>query len=97
MPHYPYPRALGPIALQQVQRAAIEQTLLYGVPFAGGAHGELAKLIRENEPADCRADAEEQCEIGEYEECVLRAVSNAPVEIRLVFDEGEKVHFDDCK
>lgn len=71
MPHYPYPRALGPIALQQVQRAAIEQALLYRVPFAGGAHGELTKLVRENEPADCRADAEEQREIGKYQESML--------------------------
>ena len=28
MPHDPYPRALGPVALQQVQRSTIEQALL---------------------------------------------------------------------
>ena len=97
MPHDPYPRALGPIALQQVQRTAIKQALLYGVPFARSAHGKLAEFVCEYEAADCRTDAEEQREIGEYEERVLRAASDAPVEIRLVFDEGEKVHFDDCK
>jgi hypothetical protein len=97
VPHDPYPRALDAIALQQVKGAAIEQALSYGVLFAGCAHGEVAKLDREYEAADCCADAEEQRKIGEYEERVLRAVSDGSVEIRLVFDEGEKLHFDDCK
>jgi hypothetical protein len=97
MPHDPDPRAFGPVALQEVQRAAVEQALLYGVPFTGGAHGELTELVREDESADCRADAEEQREIREYEERVLRAVSDASVEIRVVFDEGEEVDLDDCK
>jgi len=97
MPHDPYPRAFGPIALQQVQRAAIEQALLYGVSFTGGTHGELAKLVREYDPADCSADTEEQREIGKYEERVLRAVAGASMEVRVVFDEGQKLYFDDCK
>ena len=97
MPHDPYPRALGPIALEQVQRAAIKQALLYGVPFAGSTHGKLAEFVCEYEAADCRADAEEQRKIGEYEERVFRVVSDAPMEICLIFDEREKVHFDDCK
>jgi len=98
VPHDPDPRALGPVALQQVQCAAIEQALLYGVPFPGGPHWELPELVREDESADCCADAEEQREIGEYQERVLRAISDdASVEICFVFDEGEKVDLDDCK
>lgn len=99
MPHDPNPRALGPVALQQVQRAAVEQALLYGVPFPGGAHGELPELVREDEPADRRADAEEQREIREYQESVIRAsIADASVvEIRVVFDEGEEVDLDECK
>jgi len=95
VPHDPDPRAFGPVALQEVQRAAVEQALLYGVPFAGREHGELAEFVREDEAADGRADAEEEREIREYQERVLRAVSDAPVEIRLVFDEGEEVDLDD--
>ena len=97
VPHDPYPRAFGPVALQQVQCAAVEQALLYGVPFAGGAHGEFAELVREDESADRRAHAEKQREIREYQEGVLRAGSDASVEIRFVFNEGEEVDLDDCK
>ena len=97
MPHDPDPRAFSPVALQQVQCAAVEQAVLYGVAFAGGTHGERAELVREDESADGRAHAEEEREIREYQERVLRAVSNAAVEIRLVFDEGEEVNLDDCK
>ena len=75
-----------------VQRTAIEwsRVLLIKVPSPGGSHWELLKIVREGESADGRADAEEQTEIGEYQEGVLRAVSDGTlVEIRIVFDEGE--------
>jgi len=72
-----------------IQRT-IEWTLLIKVPNPGGPHWELAKIVREDEPADGRAGAEEQGEIGEYQEGVLRAVSDGTlVEICFVFDEGE--------
>ena len=66
MPHDPYPRALGAVSLQQVQSAAVEHALLDRVLFSRCPHGELSELIRQDESADRRADAEEECGVCEY-------------------------------
>jgi len=66
MPHDPYPRALGAVTLQQVQSAAVEHALLYRILFSRRPYGELSELIRQDESADRRADAEEQGAVCEY-------------------------------
>ena len=52
VPHDPYPRALGAVGAQKVQGAAVEDALLDRVLLAGGAHGELAELVGQDEAAD---------------------------------------------
>jgi hypothetical protein len=52
VPHDPYPRALGAVGAQKVQGAAVEDALLDRVLLAGGAHGELAELVGQDQAAD---------------------------------------------
>ncbi len=66
MPHDPYPRALGAVTLQQVQRAAVEHALLDRILLSRCPHGELSELIRQDESAGRRADAEEERAVCEY-------------------------------
>lgn len=70
--------------------------MLDWVLLAGGAHGELAELVREDKAADRGAHAEEERAIGEYEERVPRGFVGVPRGVvRCVFDEREQVDFDD--
>jgi hypothetical protein len=96
VPHDPDPRALSAVRAQKVQGAAVEDALLDRVLLAGGAHGELAELVREDEAADRGADAEEEGAVGEYEERVPRGPVEVLVDVvRLVFDERQEVDLDD--